>query len=191
MAKERVPQWQIGLKDREIEFVIAYRENHFNGTRAMMALGVKGTSARQAAYDMRNKSRVASAIAMMISEDPSHLRSRLIEVLNEQINSDPLLAYELDEDGRIVLTDGKPTLRKDLRPEHLAGVTEVSIGKKRTRFKFADKQGAARILARHVGLAQEAPAAPVDDAKALTPDVELARAIAFLLTRAAKSQGAP
>lgn len=189
MGKKAAPKWQIGLSEKELAFVVAYRENEFNGVKALIALGHNPVSAGQRAYEIRNRSHVARAIAESIWEDPTQLRTLIVDELTAQLKSNPMNAYKLDEDGRIVLTNGKPTLRDDLRPEHLAGVVSIDVGKKRTRFKFADKQGAARILARHVGLSQEAPVPALGDEKALTPDVELARAIAFLLTRAAK-QGA-
>lgn len=166
--------------DKKLEvFAKTYLTNKNNGTKAAIAAGYSEKSAHVTASRLLRNPKVQALIA---ETTESILDS--LDISTERI---------LKERARLAFFDARKLFDKDGRriPIHMldadtaAAIAAFDIGDTGVKIRLADKNASLTALERYKGMAgQDGNAAPVDPN--MNPDsIEAARAIAFILARAA------
>lgn len=184
-SPKKRPKWARGLNDREFRFVSEWLVDlSYRGAAIRSGLvGSTDDSTRSMAYEMAHRPHMTRAMDEALADDASGPRQWITTKLRAIADANMGDFFIWDENNVCTI---KPW--KDMPREVTALVREIVQTKDGVRLKLHDPVRALELLAKvgSIGLTRERLVVEDTEGKT-TPDIDLARRIAFLLSKAARA----
>lgn len=194
VSKTKAKSEQSLLNIQQQKFITAYLLCG-NATEAALKAGYSKKTAYSQGHRLLKKAEIRTAL-----QQATHKAAEKLDLTAERVLGE-IARLAFFDIRKLVDNTGKPKALSELDDDTAAaivGLDVVNIGNSDAgigevlKFKLADKKGALEMAAKHLGLLKDKVEVTGKDGEPLAPaDNELARRIAFILSKGLRAQKAP